>query len=134
MSLTIGLILGSIFCLIHLGIGLTLGWRFGRAAAPPMQFAVPAFPAANRSQVQHVLSMCHDLKRQLDEFSAASRESRQVKVAALSQRTLELEAMMNDLHQDLDRGLIGNEPIAANIRPACQASIREEGHPDQRAA
>jgi len=104
-NLTIELLIGSMLCLLHLGIGLAIGWRFGRFSAPGVHIAWPVPPPVEQSESQRLMAAWDDLRQRLIELASNARETQQVPQEVLSQWRTELAHLTNELHQVLDRKL-----------------------------
>jgi len=100
------LLIGSMLCLLHLGIGLRIGWRFGRLAAPGVPIACPAPPPSiEQTEAERLLTAWRELRQRLNELAAGDNETQQVPPNVLAHWRCELANLTSELHQVLDRKL-----------------------------
>ena len=97
--LALGLIAGSMLCLIHLAIGLALGARFGH---PTTRYVALTRPAAESSDAQRLSSQWFELCLRLSEMAGCADELRKVPAELISQWREELIRLTNELCRSMD--------------------------------
>jgi hypothetical protein len=127
--LAVELLIGSALCLVHLGIGLAIGWRLGGAALPAPIHLGDRLDLITEERAGQQQCDWDDIRLRLADLASAAVELRPTPREALAKWVADLVQLSNDLRERLADTLAG----AAEPRSSDQQCTRLPSHeiPDQ---